>query len=235
MREFRIAGVATNIPFIQAVSGASRFRRQPDRHRFHRYPCHSAGRRGEGTRAAAVLRQFAGPPAKRPRLRWRAVAGPVGSDTVPAPLQGTVITIEVAEGDLVRPGQQIAVIESMKMEHLVTAPLRRQGHENRGRERRDADARRAGAVSRARRGRRRRGRGRSCRRSRPHTPRSGGDRSRVTPLRLTRTARPQSSVGARPISGRRGKTSPSWSMTARSSNTDRWRSPPSAAGGNSMT
>jgi acetyl-CoA carboxylase carboxyltransferase component len=37
-------------------------------------------------------------------------------------LQGTVVAIEVSEGDLVRPGQQIAVIESMKMEHLVTAP-----------------------------------------------------------------------------------------------------------------
>ena len=41
---------------------------------------------------------------------------------MPAPLQGTVVAIEVAEGDLVRPGQQIAIIESMKMEHLVDAP-----------------------------------------------------------------------------------------------------------------
>jgi acetyl-CoA carboxylase carboxyltransferase component len=41
---------------------------------------------------------------------------------VAAPLQGTVVAIEVVEGDLVRPGQQIAVLESMKMEHLVTAP-----------------------------------------------------------------------------------------------------------------
>ena len=37
-------------------------------------------------------------------------------------MQGTVVAIEVAEGDMVRPGQQIAVLESMKMEHLVTAP-----------------------------------------------------------------------------------------------------------------
>ena len=51
-----------------------------------------------------------------------AVAGPAGSEAVAAPLQGTVVAIEVSEGDLVRPGQQIAVIESMKMEHLVTAP-----------------------------------------------------------------------------------------------------------------
>ena len=41
---------------------------------------------------------------------------------VPAPLQGTIVAIEVSEGDLVRPGQQIAVLELMKMEHLVTAP-----------------------------------------------------------------------------------------------------------------
>ena len=41
---------------------------------------------------------------------------------MPAPLQGTIVAIDVGEGDLVRPGQQIAVLESMKMEHLVTAP-----------------------------------------------------------------------------------------------------------------
>ena len=41
---------------------------------------------------------------------------------MPAPLQGTIVAIEVAEGDMVRPGQQIAILESMKMEHLVTAP-----------------------------------------------------------------------------------------------------------------
>ena len=50
------------------------------------------------------------------------VTGPAGSVPVPAPLQGTIVAIEVGEGDLVRPGQQIAVLESMKMEHLVTAP-----------------------------------------------------------------------------------------------------------------
>ena len=48
--------------------------------------------------------------------------GPAGSVAVPAPLQGTIVAIDVEEGDLVRPGQQIAVLESMKMEHLVTAP-----------------------------------------------------------------------------------------------------------------
>ena len=38
---------------------------------------------------------------------------------VTSPLQGTIVRVEVEEGDLVRAGQQAVVIESMKMEHVV--------------------------------------------------------------------------------------------------------------------
>ncbi|MFM9883376.1 MAG: carboxyl transferase domain-containing protein [Burkholderiales bacterium] len=38
-----------------------------------------------------------------------------------SPLVGTVVSIDVAIGDAVRPGQSIAVIESMKMHHVVKA------------------------------------------------------------------------------------------------------------------
>jgi len=38
-----------------------------------------------------------------------------------APLQGTIVSIAVAVGDGVAPGQTLAVIESMKMEHVVAA------------------------------------------------------------------------------------------------------------------
>ena len=41
--------------------------------------------------------------------------------TVSAPLQGTVVSIDVHPGDFVEQGQQVAVLESMKMEHVVTA------------------------------------------------------------------------------------------------------------------
>src|SRR5262245_50424425 len=40
---------------------------------------------------------------------------------VPSPLQGTVVSIDVGEGDAVRVGQQLVVLESMKMEHVVAA------------------------------------------------------------------------------------------------------------------
>jgi len=122
LREFRIEGVATNIPFIQAVLA---------------HPDFVANRVSTGfidTHVAALVgapREIARPlffatgavAGEMPASSKAGVsAGLSGSVAVPAPLQGTVVAIEVAEGDLVRPGQQIAVIESMKMEHLVDAP-----------------------------------------------------------------------------------------------------------------
>lgn len=42
-------------------------------------------------------------------------------EAVTSPLQGTVVSVDVAPGDTVRPGRQLVVIESMKMEHVVAA------------------------------------------------------------------------------------------------------------------
>jgi acetyl-CoA carboxylase carboxyltransferase component len=41
--------------------------------------------------------------------------------TVRSPMQGTVVGVAVEAGDAVRAGQELAVIESMKMEHVVAA------------------------------------------------------------------------------------------------------------------
>jgi len=50
------------------------------------------------------------------------LAGPDGSLGVASPIQGTIVAISVAEGDAVREGTQVAVVEAMKMEHVITAP-----------------------------------------------------------------------------------------------------------------
>ena len=42
---------------------------------------------------------------------------------VAAPLQSTVVAVDVAVGDLVAGGAQLVVLEAMKMEHVVTAPV----------------------------------------------------------------------------------------------------------------
>jgi acetyl-CoA/propionyl-CoA carboxylase, biotin carboxylase, biotin carboxyl carrier protein len=43
-------------------------------------------------------------------------------DAIVSPMQGTVLAVEVADGDEVEPGQVICVVEAMKMENEVTAP-----------------------------------------------------------------------------------------------------------------
>ncbi|MFF9815598.1 biotin carboxylase N-terminal domain-containing protein [Streptomyces sp. NPDC014006] len=42
--------------------------------------------------------------------------------SVTAPMSGTVVSVDVALGEPVRAGQQVLVIEAMKMEHVVRAP-----------------------------------------------------------------------------------------------------------------
>jgi acetyl-CoA carboxylase carboxyltransferase component/biotin carboxyl carrier protein len=122
LREFRIGGVETNIAFLQAVLADPDF--VANRISTSFVDSHVAALVGAAKTAAHPLFFAVGvvnADAPTPVAKG-AVAGPAGSEAVPAPLQGTVVAIEVSEGDLVRPGHQIAVIESMKMEHLVTAP-----------------------------------------------------------------------------------------------------------------
>lgn len=51
-------------------------------------------------------------------------AGPAPHEpgVVTAPMAGRLVQVDVRSGDEVRRGQQIAVLEAMKMEHVVTAP-----------------------------------------------------------------------------------------------------------------
>ena len=47
--------------------------------------------------------------------------GPDGTFGVGAPIQGTLTAIDVAVDDTVRKGQQVAIVEAMKMEHVIAA------------------------------------------------------------------------------------------------------------------
>jgi acetyl/propionyl-CoA carboxylase alpha subunit len=46
-----------------------------------------------------------------------------GVQPVPTVISGTVVSIDVAAGDTISRGQQVAVVESMKMEHVIIAPV----------------------------------------------------------------------------------------------------------------
>jgi acetyl-CoA carboxylase carboxyltransferase component len=46
----------------------------------------------------------------------------VGDVVIEAPMQGTIISVDVSAGNVVGTGQQVALIESMKMHHAVASP-----------------------------------------------------------------------------------------------------------------
>ncbi|MGH3754299.1 MAG: acetyl-CoA carboxylase biotin carboxyl carrier protein subunit, partial [Pseudonocardiaceae bacterium] len=61
-------------------------------------------------------------------LREHAAAGRAGRDVavpgpVLAPMPGTVTVVDVAEGQQVTAGTRLLVLEAMKMEHVLTAPI----------------------------------------------------------------------------------------------------------------
>ena len=57
---------------------------------------------------------------RRERRRSGSVSA-AGKDAVVSPMQGTVLAVEVADGDEVEPGQVICIVEAMKMENEVHA------------------------------------------------------------------------------------------------------------------
>jgi acetyl-CoA/propionyl-CoA carboxylase biotin carboxyl carrier protein len=59
--------------------------------------------------------------ARRRRDRVAAGGQGGGKDAVVTPMQGTVLAVEVAEGDEVEPGQVICIVEAMKMENEIAA------------------------------------------------------------------------------------------------------------------
>ncbi|WP_419253133.1 carboxyl transferase domain-containing protein [Caulobacter sp. ErkDOM-YI] len=105
LSEFTITGVATTAPLIRAILAQSDWKDGGATTRFI------------DDHAAELVAGLPLPP-ERAQAHFETLDGAI---TVAAPLAATVGAIEVAEGDLVRPGQALAVLEAMKMEHLVHA------------------------------------------------------------------------------------------------------------------
>ncbi|MDG2333260.1 MAG: carboxyl transferase domain-containing protein [Myxococcota bacterium] len=73
------------------------------------------GRAGSASTAPSAAEPSVAPPAES--------QGPPGSAPVRAPVQGTVVSVEIAEGDRVVSGASLVVMEAMKMEHVIEAPM----------------------------------------------------------------------------------------------------------------
>ncbi|MFO1082987.1 MAG: carboxyl transferase domain-containing protein [Reyranellaceae bacterium] len=147
--EFNIAGVPTNIAFLQAMLLDEEVRAGTLSTGFveahapaliakgaaahpRRYAAAKEDKRGAraGAKVDAVdpLAVLAYGQARRDQGRegLEASAGPVGAEDLPdgtiavrTPMQGTVISIALAVGDAVPAGAEVAVMEAMKMEHVI--------------------------------------------------------------------------------------------------------------------
>jgi acetyl/propionyl-CoA carboxylase alpha subunit/acetyl-CoA carboxylase carboxyltransferase component len=137
LAEFRIVGVATNLPYLRRIVSMPEVREgrfdtgfledesealvqtggAMERTRFFEQPRPDRSANKADPLAIinyGVSQAHADGPAKSPE-----VVIPEGTAAVRAPLQGTVLVVNVSVGDPVGLGQQMFVLDAMKMEHLV--------------------------------------------------------------------------------------------------------------------
>jgi acetyl/propionyl-CoA carboxylase alpha subunit/acetyl-CoA carboxylase carboxyltransferase component len=145
LSEFRLEGVAVNISFLQAILGHEDFAAsrahtrwvdeivaelagaeatEPKRHVASEATGQDGGYAGARIESRDPLALFAhDAEVKAAAAEKSATPGivPDGLIGLGAPIQGTIVSIDVAIGDAVAAGEQVAVVEAMKMEHVISA------------------------------------------------------------------------------------------------------------------
>jgi acetyl/propionyl-CoA carboxylase alpha subunit/acetyl-CoA carboxylase carboxyltransferase component len=146
LSEFEVEGPATSLPFLRALAARPEFAANQIHTRFLEEkagellaaapPARALGSASEGSAATASSGGEAGavllsedPLAVLEHGRQTAPPeriddtsiGTLG-DVLAAPLQGTILQVDVVPGDIVRSGTRLFVMEAMKMEHEILAP-----------------------------------------------------------------------------------------------------------------
>ncbi|MBR0750277.1 ATP-grasp domain-containing protein [Bradyrhizobium japonicum] len=150
LSEFRVVGLPTNTSFLQAILQNAEFRSgafdtlfveerieallQSAKHPARFFAPQSAATKLAGAKVdsrdpLAVLnhgRAAAEPSDERLNDGPSPVSafegsGPEGTVTQPAPMLGTIVSLDIEEGDAVSLGQQMLVMEAMKMQHVIKA------------------------------------------------------------------------------------------------------------------
>jgi acetyl/propionyl-CoA carboxylase alpha subunit/acetyl-CoA carboxylase carboxyltransferase component len=148
LSEFRIAGVPTNIPFLRALLKSPDFANGEVHTRYIEEHAQALCAQAAALTSSADLNQTrrpgvkletqdplavlqhgkgtgdaAAPIAASRTGSFQDIAVPDGTTALPSPLQGTILQIAVALGKAVRAGDPVLVMESMKMEHVITSPI----------------------------------------------------------------------------------------------------------------
>ncbi|WP_375175069.1 carboxyl transferase domain-containing protein [Pseudooceanicola sp.] len=117
LTEFRIDGFETNLPWLHALL---------ERPEMADYAVSTRFIEAQATdlaSAAAAFPRTGFGVAEAAEDTAASVAVPEDHTAVTAPMQATVFELRVAAGDVVAKGQIIALLEAMKMEHTIEAPV----------------------------------------------------------------------------------------------------------------
>jgi acetyl/propionyl-CoA carboxylase alpha subunit/acetyl-CoA carboxylase carboxyltransferase component len=143
LSEFRIAGVATNIAFLRALLRCPAFAAGAMHTKFIEQhiadlvaaaaalaPPEMAGTRpgaklDSGDPLAVLDHGKSGAAAPRSASTQQpgGSGAPEGTAAIPAPLQGTILSVAIGVGHAVRKGAAVLIMESMKMEHVIVSPV----------------------------------------------------------------------------------------------------------------
>ena len=114
LAELRIEGLASNLPLLRALAARADFQTQTLHTRYLE------------TELPALLREAQAhtdaPRANAPQAAQALETFPEGLIALRAPMAGRLVQTEAVAGSVVASGAQLAVLEAMKMEHLLLAP-----------------------------------------------------------------------------------------------------------------
>jgi acetyl/propionyl-CoA carboxylase alpha subunit/acetyl-CoA carboxylase carboxyltransferase component len=121
LSEFHIEGVRTNIPFHMNLLKRPEFATNS---LYTEFVADNAEALIDAPKEVHPKRYFEGEAGTASTVKdLSQQKGPAGSDPIVSPLQGRVVSIAVADGDTVSPGEEILILDAMKMEHAITASV----------------------------------------------------------------------------------------------------------------
>ncbi|WP_339845739.1 carboxyl transferase domain-containing protein [uncultured Halopseudomonas sp.] len=113
--EFRLEGVSSNLPFLQNLLGNTQVQANKVTTGFIEQHA------GELVGESAHPNLFFAQKNTRAQQSESQATAPPGTEPLSAPVQGVLVALSVQTGDAIAVGQQVAVMESMKMEFEVKA------------------------------------------------------------------------------------------------------------------
>lgn len=121
LQEFRIEGIETNLPWLRALIARPELRENRITTRFIEQNAQALAK-ATLEMAPSLFFDSEQSEAASNDQSARSQELPEGSEGLYSSMLATVVAIDVDAGETVVRGQQLAVLEAMKMEHVITAP-----------------------------------------------------------------------------------------------------------------